>query len=447
MMDEIAISIRDISKKYRLYDNPKDRLKEVLHPRRKCYHRDFWALNGISFDIRKGQTVGIVGRNGSGKSTLLEIISGVSQPTSGSVNIKGKVSALLELGSGFNPQFTGRDNVLLNGAIMGMSREQMLERMPIIEKYAGIGEFFDQPVKIYSSGMAVRLKFAASINVDPDILIVDEALAVGDARFQQKCFETFRKFQKAGITILLVTHQPNMVINHCDEAILLDAGNNLMRGAPKDVINTYNSLLSSGRAEKSRASSRKISSASGSDDKLIESNAAVGLKFFMSDLSEEDICHKNPNYNPNEFRFGDKRAEILDYLVICNDVTNPASISSGDSIDIYYKYRFNEPINEPLFGFGIKTVDGVQVYGTNTRFGDTNIKPATAGQIGIFKFSIKMDIAPGHHFIDLGVAEKLHANDVPCEIRRALIHINVLQTSLFAGFAKIPSDQEEILRR
>ncbi len=195
MAEEIAVSLSDLTKKYRLFSTPMERLKESFHPLRKRYHKEFWALKGISFDIKKGQVVGILGRNGSGKSTLLQIIASVLQPTSGTVTVNGRVSALLELGAGFNPEFTGRQNVLLNGAIMGVSHNEMLERMPAVMAFADIGEFFDQPMKIYSSGMFVRVAFAASVHVDPDILIIDETLAVGDAKFQHKCFQRLADLQ------------------------------------------------------------------------------------------------------------------------------------------------------------------------------------------------------------------------------------------------------------
>src|SRR5215471_1266872 len=206
MSRDIAVSVRDLTKKYRLFSSPMERLKESLHPFRKRYQKEFCALNGINFDLSKGEVVGILGRNGSGKSTLLQIIASVLRPTSGTVTVNGRVSALLELGAGFNPEFTGRQNVLLNGAIMGVSHQEMLERIPAIIEFADIGEFFDQPMKIYSSGMLVRVAFAASVHVDPNVLIIDEALAVGDAKFQYRCFQKLKEFRERGTTIILVTH-------------------------------------------------------------------------------------------------------------------------------------------------------------------------------------------------------------------------------------------------
>ena len=200
----LAVSVKRISKKFKLYASSKDRVKELLHPLRTKYHQEYWALNGINFEIKKGQAVGILGRNGSGKSTLLQIIASVMQPTTGSVYIDGKVSALLELGAGFNPFFTGRDNAILNGVIQGISEKDMIERLPEIESFADIGNFFYQPVGTYSSGMFIRLAFAAAISLDPDIILVDEALSVGDAKFQHKCFNKFQDYVKQGKTVIVV---------------------------------------------------------------------------------------------------------------------------------------------------------------------------------------------------------------------------------------------------
>jgi len=212
MQNDIAISVTHVSKKFRLFASPRERLVEALHPLRKQYHREFWALREVSFDVMKGEIIGVLGRNGSGKSTLLQIICEVMQATTGSVQVNGKISALLELGAGFNPEFSGRENVILNGAIMGFSRSEMIERMPAIEAFAEIGEHFDQPVKTYSSGMFVRVAFAAAIHVDPEILIIDEALSVGDAAFQHRCFQRIREFVEQGKTILFVSHSVDTML-------------------------------------------------------------------------------------------------------------------------------------------------------------------------------------------------------------------------------------------
>ncbi|WP_420267260.1 ABC transporter ATP-binding protein, partial [Candidatus Magnetominusculus dajiuhuensis] len=201
MPEEIAISVKNVSKKYRLFKSHNERFMEMLHPFKKKYHKEFWALKDVSFDIKRGSTVGIIGRNGSGKSTLLQIICGVLKPTVGEITVNGRISALLELGAGFNPEMTGRQNVIMNGVVHGLSNKEINSKIPEIQEFADIGEFFDQPVKLYSSGMFVRLAFAASVNVDPDILIIDEALAVGDAKFQHKCYNKLMEFQDSGNTL------------------------------------------------------------------------------------------------------------------------------------------------------------------------------------------------------------------------------------------------------
>ena len=224
MNSNIAISVKNLTKLYKLYNKPIDRLKEALSPFRRKYHRDFTALNDISFEIKKGETIGIIGKNGSGKSTLLKLLTGVVTPSSGTVITNGKISALLELGAGFNPNFTGIENVYFNGSIMGFTKEEIDERIATILEFADIGEFVNQPVKMYSSGMFVRLAFSLAINVDPDILIVDEALAVGDSRFQLKCFQKFEDFRKAGKTLIFVSHGMADVVRSCKRAIWINEG-------------------------------------------------------------------------------------------------------------------------------------------------------------------------------------------------------------------------------
>lgn len=248
---DIAIRISNLSKCYQIYDAPRDRLKQFVMPRlrritgktNKQYFSEFWALKDISFEVKKGETVGIIGRNGSGKSTLLQIICGTLTPSNGSVETNGRIAALLELGSGFNPEFTGRENVYMNAAVLGLSKEEVDERFDDITAFADIGQFIDQPVKTYSSGMVVRLAFAVQSQVEPDILVVDEALSVGDAKFQAKCFERLRQLKENGTSILLVTHSSEQIVTHCSTAILLNNGAQLETGEPKHVVNRYMDLL------------------------------------------------------------------------------------------------------------------------------------------------------------------------------------------------------------
>ena len=242
-MSANAITVKDVTKVYRLYDKPIDRLKESLSLTHKSYHKDFYALNGLSFNVEKGQTVGIIGTNGSGKSTILKIITGVLTPTTGQVDVEGKISALLELGAGFNMDYTGIENIYMNGTMMGYSRKEMDEKLQDILDFADIGDFVYQPVKTYSSGMFVRLAFALNINVEPEILIVDEALSVGDVFFQAKCYRKMEEIKKRGTTILMVTHDMGSIIKYCDKVVLLNKGEFIAEGEPGHMVDLYKKIL------------------------------------------------------------------------------------------------------------------------------------------------------------------------------------------------------------
>lgn len=448
MEEATAVSLQNVSKKFRLYGSPRDRFLEIFHPFNKKFHREFWALRNIDFTVPKGKTVGIVGRNGSGKTTLLQVICSILQPTTGGVQAFGRISALLELGSGFNPEFTGRENVLMNGKITGFSDAEMKKRMPLIEAFAEIGEFIDQPVKTYSSGMFVRLAFAAAINIDPDILVVDEALAVGDAKFQQKCFDKFLDFQKAGKTIVFVSHNTDAVVRHCDYAILLEKGEIIKKGAPKDVTNCYLDLLFTGKVSDSLSLPPVPSGdeAARPGSASIEGRDKTELNIFLEEVPAGDNCKNRKSYNKNEYRFGDKRAEIIDYLIVSGRHADPIAAYSGDAIDIYLKIKFNKDIKAPMAGFSVKTIDGITVYGSNTRFSKDEIRSAGTSDIAIFKFRINLSLIPGDFFIELGIAEKLAVEDIPNDIRKNIIHLFIHEKNIFEGVAELGSDFEEVIR-
>jgi ABC-type polysaccharide/polyol phosphate transport system ATPase subunit len=319
------VLVQNVSKLYRLYRRPSDRLRELL-PGTAAVHHDFWALQDISFNLEKGETLGLVGPNGCGKSTLLQIVSGILQPTSGRVVTRGRIAALLELGAGFNPEFSGRENVFLNGEIMGLSRVEIERAMPAIERFAEIGEFMERPVKEYSSGMYVRLAFSTAIHVDPEILIVDEALAVGDAVFANRCVRKFQELRERKITVLFVSHDLGLVKQLSDRAILLLNGRMEAEGAPKDVINRYIGLV----LEKQEAPGRK--------DRL-----------------------------PASFRHGDGTSEIQAVELVNSRGEAVASFASGEDVTVRVRCRFHRAQKDPMVGILIRTRIGMDVYGTNTR--------------------------------------------------------------------------------
>jgi len=332
------VLLQNVSKLYRLYRRPSDRLRELL-PGARPLHHDFWALRDISFAVEKGETLGLVGPNGCGKSTLLQVVSGILQPTTGRVVTRGRIAALLELGAGFNPEFTGRENVFLNGEIMGLSRAQIEKAMPAIEAFAEIGEFMERPVKEYSSGMYVRLAFSTAIHVDPEILIVDEALAVGDAVFANRCVRKFQELRERRITVLFVSHDLGLVKRLSDRAILLLQGKIEAEGAPKDVINRYIGLV----LERQEAPGRR-------SDRLRSS-----------------------------FRHGDGTSEILGVDILNARGESVASVASGEEVTVRVRSRFHRAQKDPMVGILVRTRIGMEVYGTNTQIEHVALGEVAAG--------------------------------------------------------------------
>jgi len=369
----MIIEIKQLHKDFKLYTSHKHRIFEVFHPFRKTYHREFHALQDINLTIKKGDTVGIVGQNGSGKSTLLQLICGILTPTSGSVRVDGRVSALLELGAGFNPEFTGRENVFLNGSILGFSHADMEACYDDILSFAEIGEFIDQPVKTYSSGMYVRLAFAVAINVKPDILIVDEALSVGDTLFQAKCFAKFAEFQKNGVTILFVTHSLDLITRYCNQAILLDHGRLLEQGNPKDVVDAYNRLLVKCSTEDQSVADSIDISAKSSEGKQ-ESRYGVG----KAAIEETGI-----------YDLSGKRVKTLIF---------------GNEYEFRASVFFSELVQEPIYSYTIKDVKGFDITGTNTLYKDIYTGSAESGDQYKVIFRQKIMLAPGGYLLSFGCA-------------------------------------------
>lgn len=401
------IVAKDLTKMYRVYDRPVDRLKELLLPGGRKYHREFWALNGVSFEVGKGEMVGIIGQNGSGKSTLLKIVCGVLGPTGGSLEVRGRVSALLELGTGFNPDFTGRENAYLSGAISGLSKEEMDGRFGDIQKFADIGDFIERPVSTYSSGMYVRLAFACAINIDPDILVVDEALAVGDVFFQQKCYRKIAEFREAGKTILLVTHSMDAIQKHCDRAVMMDRGIITEIGEPRDIVNRYLESLSVRKPDRPEIKAKALQVTDTEDGAFIQSVAGM----------PEDRCKDRPNYNTNEFRYGNSKAVVTDFTVLDKSGKETSSVLSGDWFCFRYEVLFLQPVDRPVYGFMVKTKDGLIVYGTNAMDSGVHVEPGKPGGRVVVEFSQRLNVAAGEYFLTAGVAEVINS-DVEAVDRR-----------------------------
>lgn len=385
-MNDYVIEVNGVKKVYKLYDKPTLRMKEAFSLTGKKYHKEFHALQDISFQVKRGEMVGIIGKNGAGKSTLLKIITGVLTPTSGSVTINGKISALLELGAGFNPEYTGVENIYLNGSMMGFSKEEMDQKLDAIIEFADIGEFIYQPVKSYSSGMFARLAFAVSINVEPDILIVDEALSVGDVFFQAKCYKKLNDLKKSGKTILFVTHDMGSVIKYCNRAILINGGMIAEEGKPAEIVDIYKKVLV-GQYD--------------ADDDNNEDEGKISISNDESDqqtLKWKDYMLNNPNHQ----NYGDNRAEIVDFGIFDQDNQINNNISKMDNFSIKMKVKFNETIKNPIFAFSIKDTKGTEITGTNTIIENVDTGTVQAGQTVTVEFKQKMIIQGGQYLLLLG---------------------------------------------
>ena len=374
----IAINVKNLSKKYQIYEKPIDRLKQSLTLGKKVYYREFGALNNISFEVEKGQTFGIVGQNGSGKSTLLQMLANTLTPTEGEIKINGRVAALLELGSGFNPEYTGRENVYLNGSILGVSEEEMNIRFAEIERFADIGDFIDQPVKTYSSGMYVRLAFAVAINVDADILIVDEALAVGDMIFQMKCYKKIDEFRKQGKTILLVTHDLGSVIKYCDNVLVLNQGHSLGIYPAKEAVDVYKKVVVNLHKPQESTESKKV-------------------------INHSNILWKSMyQINHEMLEYGNGNAEILDFGLFNDNKELVTTITKGNICTVKMKVRFKESINSPILAFTIKDLKGTEITGTNTMVENIETGEISANQIVEIEFKFKMNLQGANYLLSLG---------------------------------------------
>lgn len=365
-----AIQVKNLKKVYKLYQKPSDRFKEAFGIA-KGKHKEHYALNGINLEIFQGETVGIIGTNGSGKSTILKIITGVLNPTEGEVTVDGRISALLELGAGFNMEYNGIENVYLNGTMMGFSEKEIEKRLPDILQFADIGDYVYQPVKTYSSGMFVRLAFAVAINIEPEILIVDEALSVGDVFFQAKCYRKFEEFKQMGKTIVFVSHDLSSISKYCDRVYLLNQGNLLGEGNPKEMIDAYKRVL-------------------------------VG-QYEVPEEAEEDVLVPDAALNPELLEYGDKQAEIDEFYITDEKGVKTTAIIKGSPFTIHVKVRFNNRIVAPIFAFSIKNIRGTEITGTNTMVEKAFLEPVEEGSVKEVSFTQKMSLQGGDYLLSLGV--------------------------------------------
>lgn len=375
-MSNIAIQVKDVSKIYKLYDKPSDRIKDALSLTRKKLYKEHYALHNVDFQINEGETVGIIGTNGSGKSTILKIITGVLNPTGGEVIVNGRISALLELGAGFNMEYTGIENIYLNGTMIGFSREEIDEKMDAILEFADIGDFVYQPVKTYSSGMFVRLAFAVAINIEPEILIVDEALSVGDVFFQAKCYKKFEEFKAMGKTIVFVSHDLSSISKYCDRVVLLNKGVKVDEGAPKEMINRFKKILVG-------------------QETYVEATSDAAIK------PKSDKWREHYQINPDVNEYGSGKAEIVDFGIFDEEGNLTNCILKGTEFTIKSRVHFNEEISDPIFTYSFKDIKGTTITGSNTMYENAGIGVAKPGEEYIASFTQEMNLQGGEYLLSI----------------------------------------------
>ncbi len=433
---EYAIQVQDVSKIYRLYEKPIDRLKESLSLTHKSYHRDFFALSNISFQVKKGETVGIIGTNGSGKSTILKIITGVLTPTTGNVRVSGVISALLELGAGFNMDYTGIENVYMNGTMMGFTRSQMDEKLPEILEFADIGDFVYQPVKTYSSGMFVRLAFALAINVEPEILIVDEALSVGDVFFQSKCYRRMEEIRKQGTTILMVTHDMGSVIKYCDRVVLLNKGHYVAEGPAGKMVDLYKKILAN--------------QMDALEEELAEMNDFSGGMDGQEVLSEDKnqgLMKDKISVNPNRTEYGNGKAEIYDLGLFDERGNLTNLLLKGEYFEIKERIRFFDTIQAPIFTYTIKDKKGADLTGTNTMFEGADVKPVGQGDEYEVTFRQKMTLQGGEYLLSMSCTGFEQGEHTVYHRLYDIASITVISNKNTVGVYDMESEVETVLRK
>lgn len=415
-----VIRVQNLSKTYKLYHKPVDRLKESIHPFGKSYHHEFYAVRDVSFSVRQGEMVGIIGKNGSGKSTLLKMLTGVLTPSAGDIQVNGRISSLLELGAGFNPEFTGMENIFFYGMITGFTKEEMEQKVNAILQFADIGEFVHQPVKTYSSGMFARLAFAVAINVEPDILIVDEALSVGDIFFQAKCYQKFNEFKKQGKTILFVTHDMSSIVKYCDRAIILNEGVLVKDGAPAQMVDIYKKILVN----------------------LYDDSPEDTQGGGFTEADDTVVWRNFYSTNTNALDYGNGQAEIIDFAIIDdrNQFTN--TIHKGRSFQLRVKIKFHQTVYDPIIAFTIKDTKGTEIAGTNTLLENLSTGEILAGRVIEVSFSQAVHLQGGSYIISLGCTGFAGGEFVVYHRLYDILELNIISTANKVGFFDMNSQIE-----
>ncbi len=414
MSSDLAIRAVGLGKSYHLYRQPQDRLKQILVGRRHQYYREFWAVRDVSFEVPRGGTLGIIGRNGSGKSTLLQLVAGTLSPSAGSVEVRGRIAPLLELGTGFNPEFTGRENVYLNGALLGLTQDDIGARFDAIARFADIGEFIDQPVKVYSSGMYVRLAFAVATSADPDVFILDEALAVGDARFQLACYERIQRMLDNGTTLLFVSHDGNAVKRLCQRALVLEHGAVAFDGAPNAALNAYSRLL-------------------------FASDTPPAPPTRGGPATPTDERHAGADTLAKEYRYGSGKGHITSIVLLDAGGAPSLVFESGTRVVVRCTVSVAQPVARPVFALRIKNDRGVEVYGTNTHFQGQTLAPLDPGAQLTVEFTQEMVLMAGSYFLSVSFVELVGEDIEPLDRRYDVLEFRVTAVDRSFGIANLRS--------
>lgn len=421
-----VIKITDLVKEYKMYSNKKARLFEAVLPHYQN-HSTFRAMDNLNLEIKKGEMLGILGKNGAGKSTLLKMITGVVSPTSGTIEVNGKISSLLELGAAFNPDLTGYENIYQHGQVMGLTDEEIKSKEKEIIEFADIGEHLSQPVKTYSSGMFARLAFACAINVDPDILIVDEVLSVGDIAFQLKCFKKFEQFKKNGKTIIFVTHNINDVLTNCNRAIILENGRKTFDGSVKDGVNRYKKIM----VGLSQESTEQENNSNNEENVSVEDIKLANM---------DSIWKDKMNQNPNMIEYGNKDAEVIDYGVFDKDENLITVFDNSDEIIIRSKVKFNKEVKDPIFTMTVKDFAGKDIAGTNSNIEKVATGTFKKGDVVIAEFIQKIPIAPGKYTLSFSCTRFNLKGELEALNRKYdAILVEVITTKNTVGITRIDS--------